>query len=384
LAFRVYYSANQNPGPWTEVAVASQTWDPTLSRFTIIIPATSARYFKAWVSLNTFGALVKATGIASPVSATVTAGSERSRTTRGGTAGLGLTYTPVKWLTAGYNGTMSTSVQDPESFETTTGTHTVSLTLRPHRLVTTTGTAQYSFTESSQAGVLGTTQAIYSLVVGWIPLTTLNTTLALARTENRLGGALQDRVDTGNVTAAAKVFPGLNLDSSVALTKADLFTTNQHILGQDVTFKMLAQMTPWANVSGSYSLQIQETTPPTEGLDSTTVTHHVGGGTVYTLSRLVNFTTRFDFVSTQNGNSFAQQYKLDWVPTSKMSFYASYVTNTGQLSGAKTTSDAITMNGRWSVNQALDISTNYSFARSQTNSTVLDVQTFNVTASVRF
>jgi len=75
---------------------------------------------------------------------------------------------------------------------------------------------------------------------------------------------------------------------------------------------------------------------------------------------------------------------VDWVPTSKTSFYASYVTSSGHLGDAKSSADAISLNGRWSVNQALDISTNYSFSRSQTDSTVQDVQTFNVTASVRF
>lgn len=384
VAFRVFHSDNQNPGPWTEVAVASQAWDPVRSRFTVIIPATSARFFKALVSQNTFGALVKATGIAAPVTTAVIAGSERSRTTRGGTAGVGLTYTPVKWLTAAYNGTMSTSVQEPEAIEATSGTHTASLTVRPHRLVTTTGTAQYAFSESNQPGALGTTQTSYSLSVGWIPLQTLSTTLAMARNENRLGSALQDRTDTGNLTAAAKVFPGLNLDSTFALTKADNFTTHQSVVGQDVAFKMAGQMTPWASVVGSYAMQIRETTPPPAGSDATTVTHSVGGGTVYTLSRLVNFTTRFDFVAMPDGNSLAQQYKLDWVPTSKTSFYASYVTSSGHLGDAKSSADAISLNGRWSVNQALDISTNYSFSRSQTDSTVQDVQTFNVTASVRF
>jgi hypothetical protein len=104
---------------------------------------------------------------------------------------------------------------------------------------------------------------------------------------------------------------------------------------------------------------------------------------VYSISRLVNFTTRFDYVSSSDGSSLASTYKVDWVPTSKMSFFVSYSTTQSQFGDAKSSTDAVTANGRWQLNRALDISANYSFYHSSTQSTLLEVQLFNVTASAR-
>jgi hypothetical protein len=384
LTFRVFFTDDPTLVTWTEVGGVSQAWDPVLSRFTLTVPATTARFFKAYVSRNDFGVLVKATGIAAPVTTAVTAGSERSRSTSGVTIGTGLAYTPVKWLTAAYNANLSTTSQEPESIESRSGTQTFSLTVRPHEKVTTTGTLQYGFSESNQTGAQDTTQTSYSLSVGWVPLKTLSTTLAVARNEDRIARELQNRTDAASVGAASKVFPGLNLDSSYSISRAENFVSTQEVFAQDLAFKMTAQATPWASMVGNYGIQVRETTPPPAGAEPRTVTHTVGGGTVYTLSRLVNFTTRFDFVSTPDGTSFSQQYKMDWVPTSKTSFFVSYFTTNAQFEDVETTSDTINLNGRWSVNRALDLSANYSFSRSTTGDTVQEIQSFNVTASLRF
>lgn len=384
LTFRVFFTDDPTLVTWTEVAGVSESFDQVKSQLTLTFPAATARFFKAYVSRNDFGVLVKATGIAAPVTTAVTAGSERSRSTRAVTIGTGLAYTPVRWLTAAYNANLSTTSQEPESIESRSGTQAFSLTVRPHETVTTTGTMQYGFSESDQTGAQDTTQTSYSLSVGWVPLKTLSTALALARNEDRIDRELQNRSDAASVSAAAKVFPGLNLDSAYAISKAENFANAQEVFGQDLTFKMAAQVTPWASMVGNYGIQVRETTPPPEGAAATVVTHTVGGGTVYTLSRLVNFTTRFDFVSTPDGTSFSQQYKVDWVPTSKTSFFVSYFTTHAELGEVSTTSDTINLNGRWSVNRALDLSANYSFSRSTTGDTVQEIQSFNVTASLRF
>jgi len=387
LAFRVFFTDDDPTSilaAWTEVASVSPAWDSVQSRFTLTIPATAARSFKAWVSANSYPGPITATAISAPTTVGVTAGSERSRSSRSGTLSTGLSYTPIKAVTVSYNMNVNVSRQDPEAIDTTSGSQTLSLTVRPHPLVTTTAIAQYSFNDSNQAGAVDTSLTSYALTAGWTPLTTLSTTLGVGRTESRTAGQVDNRNDTASLSAAAKVFPTLTLDSAYALSKGENFVSQQETIGQDLTFRVAAQMAPWISMVGNYGVQVRDTTPPPAGTNALSITHTVGGGTVYSVSRLVNFTTRFDYVSSSDGSSLASTYKVDWVPTSKMSFFVSYSTTQSQFGDAKSSTDAVTANGRWQLNRALDISANYSFSHSSTQSTLQDVQLFNVTASARF
>lgn len=384
LVFRIFVTDDATLTTWTEVGSVSGTFDRLQSRMRLTFASTTARFFKLYVTRNDFGALVKATGLAAPRTTTVTAGSELSRTSQGGTVSGGISYTPIKMLTAAYNVTLSTSTQEPEAIEATSGSHALSLTVRPHRLVTTTATYQYSFSGSNQTGAQDTEQTSYSANVGWTPLPTLSTTLTVARNESSSGGVLDTRSDAANVAAAAKVFPGLNLDSSFAISKAQSFATQQEVLGQDLSFRATAQILRWISTTGNYGVQIRETTPAPVGTEPVVVTHSLGGGTVYTLSRLVNFTTRFDYAIGADTTSLSQQYKIDWVPTSKTSFFVSYVTSQSKSGDISAGSDTITLNGRWSVNRALDISADYSFSRSTTGLATQEVQSMSASASLRF
>ncbi len=384
LVFRVFFTDDTTLTTWTEIGSVSGTFERLQSRMRLTFASITARFFKVYVTRNDFGALVKATGLAAPKTTIVTAGSELSRTSQGGTVSAGISYTPIKMLTAAYNVTLSTSAQEPEGIETTSGSHALSLTVRPHRLVTTTATYQYSFSGSNQTGAQDTEQTSYSANVGWMALPTLSATLTVARNESTVGGVIETRSDAANVAAAAKVFPTLNLDSSFAISKSQSFATQQEVLGQDLSFRATAQILRWVSTVGNYGVQIRETTPAPAGTEPVTVTHSIGGGTVYTLSRLVNFTTRFDYAVGADSTSLSQQYKIDWVPTSKTSFFISYVTSKSESGDITAGSDTITLNGRWSVNRSLDISADYSFSRSTTGLTTQEVQSMSASASLRF
>ncbi|MBI2528390.1 MAG: hypothetical protein HYV93_20710 [Candidatus Rokubacteria bacterium] len=384
VTIRVFSTDDPTLVTWTEAAGVAGSFDPLQNRLTLTFASTTARFFKAYVSRNDFGALLKATGIAAPRTTTVVAGTTLSRSTSGGTVSAGLSYTPIQMLTAAYNVSLTQNTQDPEAIESTSGSHSFSLTARPHRLVNTAATYQYSWSGTSQAGAQDTTQTSYTLSAGWTPLQTLSTTLTLARNESEVAGVLESRSDTASLGAAAKVFPGLNLDSSFALSRAQSFTSEQEIVGQDALFRATAQITPWISTVGNYGIQIRETTPAPAGSDAVAVTHSVGGGTVYTLSRLVNFTTRFDYVASPDGSSLSQQYKVDWVPTSKTSFFVSYGTTQQHMGEIQGGSDTITLNGRWSINRAVDLSADYSFSRTTSGTTSQEVQSMSASASLRF
>jgi hypothetical protein len=387
LAFRVFFT-NDDPSSilaaWTEVSSVSPVWDSIQSRFTLTIPSTAARSFKAWVSVNSYPGPITATAISAPTTVAVTAGSQRSRSSRSGTLSAGLSYSPIKPVTVAYNMNVNVSHQDPEAIDTTSGTHTLSLVVRPHAKVTTTAIAQYSFNGSNQPGAVETSLTSYTLTAGWTPLTTLSTTLGVGRTESRTDGQVDNRNDTASLSAAAKVFPALTLDSAYSLSKVENFVNQQETIGQDLTFRVAAQMAPWISMVGNYGVQVRDTTPAPAGSTALSITHTVGGGTVYSVSRLVNFTTRFDYVSSSDGSSLASTYKVDWVPTSKISFFVSYSTTQSHFGDAKASTDTVTANGRWQINRALDLSANYSFSHSTTQSTLQDVQLFSVAASARF
>jgi hypothetical protein len=159
---------------------------------------------------------------------------------------------------------------------------------------------------------------------------------------------------------------------------------------QALSFNLVMQVTPRISTVGNYALQIQETSPPPTGQRGTVVTNTLGGGTTYTLSRVVNFNTRFDFTTTSAGGTvLSQQYKLDWIPTSKTSMFVSYRTVEQHLLDASSNSDFISLNGRWNVSRFLDLAADYTFSHTTTSRPpsprlAQDIHTFNVSAGFRF
>ena len=393
LSFNVYETDKEPllapatlPILWSQVATTSQSWDPARSLFTITIPATANRSFKAWVATDASGVPMNVTGIAAPVAVSECQGCQVTQTTKSGALNAGISYTPIDAVTLGYNLNLNVAHVDPGSIDTTSGTHTLTLTYRPHPKVTSTALAQYSFNNTNQAGAPDTSLSTYSLTVTWSPLLTLVTNAVVARNESRSGGNLDFRTDSVNVNAAAKVFPGLQLDSGYTISKVDVHTTNQETWQQDLTFRTTAQMAPWISAVGNYALSVRDTTPAPPGQSSRTVINAVGGGTVYTISQLVNFTTRFDFISGTNntGTGFNQSYKIDWVPTSKMSFYVNYFSTSSHNGNAKTSANTISANGRWHINRVLDLSADCAFSRTDAQGRILNVNSFSVTGSAKF
>lgn len=389
VTFRVFSTDDATLVNWTEILGVSLTYDPLRTRFTLTFPSTTARFFKAYVSRNDFGALVKATGVTTGTTINVTPGEERVSKNLAGSFTGGLIFTPVRWASASYNLTLSGNRQDPENITTWSGTHAGNVTVQVHRLLTVGGTVQYSFTSSDQPDFQPTTSTSYTLTLGSTPLPTLTTALTGARTENRIGGELENRTDAANLTVAAKVLPRLNADSTLGISRAEDFVAKQTTVFENFAVNLNAQVLPRVNSVFNYSVQRQEATPPIFGLDAVTVTHNIGGGTTYTLSRVVNFTTRFDYIITPTATAFSQSYKVDWVPTEKTSLFVSYRKTTQEststlgptVSGG---SDSIIANIRWTVSRYLDLSANASYTKAVTGDSIQTVQSYNLTAGFRF
>ncbi len=384
ITFRAFFTNDTTLATWTEIAGVAQTYDPIQRSFSLTFSATTARFFKAYVSQNPFGSQVIATGITGGNTAGVDVGQEQVRKVLSGAFNGGLTFTPVRWLSASYNLSLNGSRQQPEDITNWSGTHAANLTLRPHRLLTASGTYQYTFNESDQPGFLPTTTTSYGLTFGSVPVPALTTALTFSRSEGRLDDDLQNRSDSASLTAFAKVFPTLTADSTLTVAKADDFVTGPTTLSQGAAFNFNAQVLPRINTVFNYSVNRQEASPAPVGQDAETITHAIGGGTTYTLSRVVNFTTRFDYNIAPTGTAFSQSYKLDWIPTQRVSMFVSYRRSTQETQDVEGSSDSITGNLRWSVSRYVDLSANASYTQTATGSTVLEVQSYSVNAGFRF
>jgi len=368
LNFRVFSSDDPTLTFWTEVRGVSQRFDSLESRFSLIFPPTTARFFKVFVSRNDFGALVKATGVTALESEVVAAGTERVTSSLLHTLGAGLTFRPIRMATASFNLTLTDVTQEPDSRRTTSGVQTASLVVIPHRLLTTTLTYQHSFTDSNQPGVTDTTADTYSLTFSSSPLPTLTSAFSLALSENRSEGELQNRSGAASLNIAAKLYRNLNVNPTLSLSKTRDFTTGQESLGQTLALNLNAILTSRLSTILGYTFHGTRTEGP--GLNATTASHTGSAAFTYTLSRQLNVNSRFDLSNTAAGTSLSQDYRVDWVPTFKTSFFVNYRRTDQQVRGVTGGSDAIALNGRWNISRYLDLSANYTFFRGFTGDTV--------------
>lgn len=384
LAFEVFVSDDPSRVTWTPLGATGHFYDKDERRFVLTIPASSTRFFKIYVTRNDFGALVRATGVVAADLESVRAGAELEESLKSGSVNVGLTFSPTPWLTAAYTGSFNVSQQEPEGVESQTGTHSVTVAVHPHALLTVTGTTQYSYSTSNQAEAEDATANLYSLTFSSSPLPTLTSALSFARNESRLGGELETRTDSASLTTAARLLPGLNLDSTYSIAKSEDFVQDRETLGHTVTLSMNAQWSPRVNTVGTYTFQRARTTPtPPEGRPIAT-THAIAVGTTYTLSRFVNINTRLDYTTTDDGTALGQLFRIDLIPTPKTSLLLTYRRAESDQGGVDTSSDAVAVNVRWNISRYLDLSADYAFSENTTGDRVQKVQAFNVFAGFRF
>jgi hypothetical protein len=396
LDFRMFATDDPTLRAWTEVAVVAESWDPALNRFTVGIPATTARAFKVWVSVNPFGGLVLATAGAVAAADVVRVARGTERVTRASSQSVtgSLSFAPIPALAANYNFVLALAQSEPGALETISGTHAVGVTGRLHRLLTATGTYQYSFAGTNQALTPETAATTMSVSLNSVPLPPLSATLTVARSEIESDGERQARTDAGSLNVGARLLPGLNADAVVSLARSSDRVTGRDTLSQGAALSATAQLTRRLNAVVHYAIQRQETTPPLAGLDPVVITHSGGVGTTYTLSRVLNLTTRLDVGHSAAGTFMASTAKVNWIPTYKTSVFASYRYATQDATNVTGTSDAAILGARWSVSRAIDLSADYSLARTSTRGApaasggptgvTRTTQSFNLAGGVRF
>lgn len=359
LNFRVFFTDDTTLTTWTEVAVNSQFFDPADSRFTLTFAPTTARFVKAFVERNDFGALVNATQIAAFDREQVAAGEERERSSLIQRFGLGLAYSPVDWATGSFDALVTDTTDDPGNRRTTTGTLTPKIIAELHRVLTATFTYQHGFSTSNISGSEDTTDDTYSLIFTSNPLPTLTSSLSLVHREDRTEGELDNRSDTGSLTASAQLYRNLNVITSYSISQSEDLIADRESLNQTVSLNASAMLTEKLSSSAGYSFRWTDTESPIE--DETTTSQTANASFTYTLSRLANFTARFDFSDTEDTTTITQEYSVDWIPTSKISSFVSYRRVDQEVQGDTTSSDNITVNGRWNISSYLNADVNFTY-----------------------
>jgi hypothetical protein len=392
LKFKVFISDKPDPNAinaWTEIGGFSQTYDPLESRFELTWPSSptpppTARFVKVWVDANLLGpSSILATKITALNLEPVTAGTKRDENTLSNNVSGSFTVRPPTrpWTISAvsYDFNLSHSMQQPGAIRNISGTQTARLIAEPFRYLTSTFTYQHNFTDSNQEGNKAISADLYSLVLTSAPLSTLTSSLTLSHNDNRGNSKIETRTDMGSLNVSARLYRDLNVDSTYSLTKTQDFLTDQKTLTHSATINASALLTPRLNATLSYAIRWLQTEQPQQ--NTTDLTNSLNSSFTYTISRFLNLTARYDFLTSNDVTAFNQDYRVDWSPTPKLSGFVGYHRMQQDSNGEKTSSDAVNVNARWNISRYLNLETNFIFF---TNSTGNNLFGFSGRAQIRF
>lgn len=380
LSFRVFFSNDPTLVAWTEIPGVTADFNPLdpdhPNDFILKFPSKAARFFKAYVSRNDFGALINVTRIVAADLEAVAAGTKKNRTSLmhsfNGSATL---RPPTKLWTISalsYDVSLNSLTQQPDSIRTTTGTHTARLVSDPFTLLRSTLTYQHSFTSSNQADSKDTAANLYSAVFTSAPLPTLSTALTLSRNDTLGNDKLETRTDSGNFNVTAQLYRNLNADSTYQIARIEDFLNDRKTLTQSGNFRANAILTPRLNALAEYTIRWSDTEEPQK--KTTELTHAISWSYIYTLSRFLNFNNRFDVLFGGDVSSFVQDYRVDWSPTPKVSIFGGYRRTQDSASGGKkTSSDSINANARWNLSSHLNLDGNFVVFKNSTGDRVYSI-----------
>ena len=341
LTFKVFVSDDITLHTWTELSGFSAKYNALESRFEITWPdinsRSKARFFKVYVDANPFGAQIQVTRISAFNQTTVKAGEKRDRSILAHNLNGSFTLRPPGKLWSlsalSFDFNLSRVSQQPDSITNTTGTQTARMVLEPFRYLTSTFTYQHNFSTSNQQGSKGTTSDLYSVVFSSMPLPTLSSSLTVAHNDNRGDGELETRSDSGSLNVSTRLYRNLNVDSTYSLARTQDFLVDQRALSQGGTINANASLTPRLNSTLGYSIRLSQTEQPDQQINQ--LTHTISGSFTYTLSRLLNFNTRYDFLKGNDITSLIQDYRVDWTPTPKLSAFVDFRNTQQESSGTR-------------------------------------------------
>lgn len=379
VSFQVFAAtgAQINQTGWTLVPLVSVTPPSALALFfEITIGATGGSFLKVHVAGDTqqppLGPLT-----ATAIEALGPPAAGAAATRRVSTGNLlqsltgGVMARPISDLTFNGNATLSINEQDPSGRRDTTGTYSATATGTPHRLLTATGLFQSSFTTSSDPQTPETATRIASLTLSSTPLPTLTASVSGTRSENDLGGVIQNRTDAVGFNTALKPYRNLNVDLTSTTSRAQNFVDGTETQGFSTALNANAALT--ARLTGLFGYTFSSS-QVTGGVAPSSVTSNATFlSLTYTISRFLNANGRWDYSTSAGTYTLTQQYRLDVIPTLKTSILVTYLRTDQRAAGISGSTNTVTLTARWNVSRHLDLSATTNFTRGITGDTMYSI-----------
>ncbi len=385
VTFQIFVGSgpNVNFSGWSAVPIVSVTL-PTIvdPSFEITFGATSGGFLKIHVAGDT----------QQPVLPPLTATELSAFGPSGGFGGTGqfsvgslvqtfaggLTGRPLEALTLSAYGSYLTSQQDPSGRQDSTGTYSVTATGTPHPLLTATANYQNNFTDSNDPRTANTGQWIGSFTLSSTPLPTLTASLSGSRSENSIGGATQNRIDSISANTSLKPYRNLNTDVTVSAAQNQNFLDGRRARLFSAVVDANATLTDRLTGLFGYTLSASEVTGGPTSLSATTNSTFLQF--TYTISRLLNANAQWNFSTTDGAYAFIQQYRLDLIPTAKTSVLLGFIRTDQSASQTSGSTNTASVNASWNISRYLDLNAFGSFTWNNTGD---NVYTISATLSFR-
>jgi len=380
------YRSDYNSGDWTEVGIQSVMVSTdivnSVYRYEIRFEAgRKARYFKVINQARSGLRDVMVTEIEAYGMDSIPDTGEITKVTRVFTQGLNLSVKlmPVKRLSLLFNcyidRTDQNTVSLPDSIagifvnvfsKSTAGeaeglisniTRTYSITSAwvTHRLLTTTFRFQRNeaFDNKEETDI---SSNIYSLSFNSTPLPTLDTTLALIRSDRFSFGEKQSLNNSLLLSAGSKLYRGVNMITDIGYTDSKSYTSGSHLTSRFIRGSLDAFLTRklTANLIYGFNRQSSDTTSSDSNEGGTIITYRPG--------RFINLSGSFRVSDIDGNTTTSKGVLIDWLPVPVLKVNLNY--QHARSEPDSSTDDSLSGYGLWYITKFIDIRLTYNYTQS--------------------
>ncbi|MEC4685280.1 MAG: hypothetical protein VST71_06080 [Nitrospirota bacterium] len=380
------YRNSVNQGTWTEIDIQSVVVSTDIAnniyRYEIrFSSAQSARYFKVINMFTSSLSDVMVTEIEAYGMDSIPDTGEITKVTRVFTQGLNLSVNlmPVKRLSLLFNyyidRTDQNTVSLPDSIsgifvnifsKSTAGdeeglvsnitrTYSVTSTWLTHRLLTTIFRFQRNeaFDNKDEADI---SSNIYSLSFNSVPLPTLDTTLALIRSDRFSFGEKQSLNNSLLLSVGSRLYRDVNMITDMGYTESKSYTAGSHLTSRFIRGSLDAFLTRKLTGNLIYGFNRQSS-------DDTSSNSKEGGAIItYRPGRFINLSGSFRVSDIDGNTTTAEGILIDWlpVPVLKVNLNYQHARSEPEIS----TDDSLSGYGLWYITKFIDIRFTYNYTRS--------------------
>ncbi len=384
--WKAYRSNVNQPGTWTETFIQSVEVSTDIAnniyRYEIrFSSAQSARYFKVINMFTSSLSDVMVTEIEAYGTDLVPETGEITNVTRVFTQGLNLSVNlmPVKRLSILFNyyidRTDQNTVSLPDSIsgifvnifsKSTAGeeeglisnitrTYSVTSTWLTHRLLTTTFRFQRNeaFDNKDEADI---SSNIYSLSLNSAPLPTLDTTLALIRSDRFSFGEKQSLNNSLLLSVGSRLYRDVNMITDMGYTELKSYTAGSHLTSRFIRGSLDAFLTRKLTGNLIYGFNRQSS-------DDTSSDSKEGGAIItYRPGRFINLSGSFRVSDIDGNTTTSEGFLIDWLPAPVLKVNLNY--QHARSKPDSSTDNSLSGYGLWYITKFIDLRFTYNYTQS--------------------